>query len=318
MPSHTTVTARAGVNIALVKYWGKRDPQENLPAVGSISMTLRDLFTQTSISPSNDERDHFELNGKIASDQRVFTILDQIRQRAGVTEKVYIKSENFVPTASGLASSASGSAALVTAAWKFFTGQTDWYPVLDLVRKASGSAPRSLLGGLVELDKESGELTQLSPPEAWPLTMIVAQLSEQKKTTSSRRGMAHTKATSSYYDAWVSAHPGDLQDARHAIANRDIEALGTTMERSTMRMHACMLAASPPLFYWNDRTIAIWHLMRDLRASGTGAWCTMDAGPHVKVLCLPDDAPTIHQAIESTTLSYRTSIDAMGAGVCLQ
>ena len=57
MPSHTTVTARAGVNIALVKYWGKRDPQENLPAVGSISMTLRDLFTQTSISPSNDERD---------------------------------------------------------------------------------------------------------------------------------------------------------------------------------------------------------------------------------------------------------------------
>ncbi|MGB0648261.1 MAG: diphosphomevalonate decarboxylase [Bradymonadia bacterium] len=318
MPSLRTVTARAGVNIALVKYWGKRDTNENLPAVGSISMTLRDLFTQTSISVSEDESDHFELNGKSTSDQRVFTILDQIRQRANVTEKVRIKSENFVPTASGLASSASGSAALVTGAWKFFTGQDDWHPVLDLVRKASGSAPRSLLGGLVELHKESGKLTQLSTPEAWPLTMVVAQLSEHKKTTSSRRGMAHTKATSSYYDAWVNAHPADLQDARHAISKRDIEALGTTMERSTMRMHACMLAASPPLLYWNSKTIAIWHLMKELRANGTGAWCTMDAGPHVKVLCLPDDAPVVHQAIENTMLSYRTTIDAMGAGVCLR
>jgi diphosphomevalonate decarboxylase len=280
-------------------------------------MTLRDLFTQTSVRLSDDELDHFELNGQPVSDDRVFTILSRVRQRAGVTQKVNIKSENFVPTASGLASSASGSAALVTAAWKFFTGEDDWHPVLDLVRQASGSAPRSLLGGLVELDRESGGLTQLSSPEAWPLAMVVAQLSDEKKTVSSRRGMAHTKATSIYYDAWVSEHPADLEKARHAISHRDIEALGNTMERSTMRMHACMLAASPPLLYWNSRTIAIWHLMKELRERGTGAWCTMDAGPHVKVLCLPEDAPTVQQAIESTTLSFRTTIDAMGAGVCL-
>ena len=253
-------------------------------------------FTQTSVNPSNDERDHFELNGKIASDQRVFTILDQIRQRAGVTEKVYIKSENFVPTASGLASSASGSAALVTAAWKFFTGQTDWYPVLDLVRKASGSAPRSLLGGLVELDKESGELTQLSPPEAWPLTMIVAQLSEQKKTTSSRRGMAHTKATSSYYDAWVSAHPETSKT--HAMQSQT-ETLRHWEQQWNVQPCECMHVYSQrlPLLYWNDRTIAIWHLMRDLRASGTGAWCTMDADRMSKYSACLMMHP-IHQAIE--------------------
>ena len=318
MPTSKPVTARAGVNIALVKYWGKASVKENLPAVGSISMTLRDLCTETSISNSPDGLDHFELNGKNIHDTRVFQTLDEIRTRVGSHQRVSVVSQNFVPTASGLASSASGSAALVTAAWKFFSGSEQWSEVLDIVRKGSGSAPRSLLGGLVELDKSSGKVTQLSAPSDWPLSMVVAQLSEGVKSMSSRHGMAHTQATSIYYDAWVREHPLDLAEAREAIAAQDLQRLGTVMESSTLRMHACMLAARPPLIYWNSKTMKVVALVSDLRKQGIGAWYTMDAGPHVKVLCLPCDAEKIHQAIDSSGVSFKTTIDSMGAGVCLQ
>jgi diphosphomevalonate decarboxylase len=311
------VTARAGVNIALVKYWGKASVQENLPAVGSISMTLRELFTQTRISASTDGTDRFELNTKQSNDPRVFHLLDLLRMRAGVNEPVHVVSQNFVPTASGLASSASGSAALVTAAWHFFTGNEDWNEVIDVVRKGSGSAPRSLLGGLVELDKATGGIEQLCAPEDWPLSMVVAQLSEGSKSTSSRQGMSHTKATSIYYDAWVTQHPSDLAHARQAIASKDLERLGTVMESSTMRMHACMLGACPPLLYWNSNTIKIIELVTQLRQQGIGAWYTMDAGPHVKILCQPTDAQRICEAVKSSGVSLKTTMDSMGAGVCL-
>lgn len=317
MPTGKSVTARAGVNIALIKYWGKASVQENLPAVGSISMTLRALFTQTRISASPDDVDRFELNSKRIDDPRVFQMLDHLRTKAGVSDRVHIVSQNFVPTASGLASSASGSAALVTAAWKFFTGSNDWSEVIDIVRKGSGSAPRSLLGGLVELDKATGGITQLSAPESWPLSMVVAQLSEGAKSTSSRHGMAHTKATSIYYDAWVRAHPADLVKARQAIESQDLEQLGTIMESSTMKMHACMLGARPPLLYWNSKTVSVIEIVTELRQQGIGAWYTMDAGPHVKILCLPSDAQNVRQTIDSSGVSLKTTVDSMGDGVCL-
>ena len=317
-PTFKPVSVRAGVNIALIKYWGKAKDQENLPAVGSISMTLRDLFTQTRISVSPDDSDHFELNGIPTRDPRVFKLLDQVRTRAGIDQPMQVVSQNFVPTASGLASSASGSAALVTAAWKFLTDRDEWTEVIDIVRKGSGSAPRSLLGGLVEHEKARGEIRQLSPPEAWPLSMVVAQLSEGAKATSSRHGMAHTRGTSIYYDAWVQAHPYDLARAREAIERQDLEQLGTVMESSTMRMHACMLGARPPLIYWNARTLQVIELVHTLRKSGVGAWYTMDAGPHVKILCLPDDAHDIRHAIDASGVSLKTTIDSMGDGVCVQ
>ena len=280
-------------------------------------MTLRELFTQTRISASTDGNDRFELNTKPKNDPRVFHLLDLVREKAGVTDAVRVVSQNFVPTASGLASSASGSAALVTAAWHYFTGSDDWSEVIDVIRIGSGSAPRSLLGGLVELDKATGGIEQLSAPEDWALSMVVAQLSEGAKSTSSRQGMSHTKTTSIYYDAWVLHHPSDLTLARQAIAAKDLEQLGTVMESSTMRMHACMLGARPPLLYWNSNTIKIIELVTELRQQGIGAWYTMDAGPHVKILCLPTDAQRIYQAVESSGVSLKTTVDSMGAGVCL-
>ncbi len=287
-------TAQAGINIALVKYWGKRDVALNLPAVGSISLTVEGLGTTTTVRFS-DELDHdvFELNGAIKDDLRGSRLLDGVRRISGETRFASVSSVNSVPTGSGLASSASGAAALSVAAWSAAglspeSAHKD-ARFLELVRIGSGSAPRSLLGGLVELERESTQVTQLLAPDAWGLRMIVARLTREQKEVSSRDGMERTARTSPYYDQWVQQHPQDLEDARAAIAARDLEKLGRAMERSTMRMHACMMAADPPLRYWKGNTLLVADAVEALRRKGVGAWYTMDAGPHVKILCAAED-----------------------------
>ena len=310
-----TVTATAGVNIALVKYWGKADSAANLPAVGSISLTLNTLRTETTVGFSKNERDSFILDGEAREDERVFKTLDEIRARSGCSQQFQVRSTNYVPTASGLASSASGAAALVAATWSLCTDSQDLFPVLDIIRKGSGSAPRSVMGGLVELNKDSGHISQISSPERWPLSMIVIQLSDGPKSTSSREGMRLTQETSPYYQAWVDAHPTDLAHARTAIERKDLEALGMVMERSTMRMHACMLAADPPLIYWNERTLAVVSEVLALRKNGIGAWYTMDAGPHVKILCEPKNAQSIYDRLKDLPFSARLTLDTMGSGI---
>jgi diphosphomevalonate decarboxylase len=288
--SGRAITATAGINIALVKYWGKRDAVANLPAVGSISLTVDALGTETRVEFVDGlENDLFELDGEIREDPRVIRLLDSVRTIANETRRARIQSRNDVPTGSGLASSASGVAALATAAWAAAglspESAVDHAGFLDLVRIGSGSAPRSLLGGLVELDKETTQVEQLLAPEAWDLCMVVARLTREGKAVSSREGMARTAETSPYYQSWVDTHPADLEEARLAIADRDLQRLGETMERSTHRMHACMLGAKPPLRYWRGLTLSVADAVESLRRMGIGAWYTMDAGPHVKILC---------------------------------
>ena len=180
-----------------------------------------------------------------------------------------VASKNTVPTASGLASSASGNAALGLAAWcaaglpNEDLSQNDAF--LDLVRKGSGSAPRSLLGGIVELDRMTGNVRQLLHERDWAICMVVARLSHGPKAVSSRDGMAQSRETSPYYQSWVNEHPQDLQAAKDAIQARDLARLGEVMERSTMRMHACIMASDPPLRYLKGITLDVMDRIEGLR-----------------------------------------------------
>lgn len=310
-------TAQAGVNIALIKYWGKRDAAANLPAVGSISLTLDHPGTRTTVTfDAEASADVFELDGRMREDTRVAGVLDAVRAAAGIKLRARVTSVNTVPTASGLASSASGTAALGVAAWRAAGLPLDPLPpaLVELVRRGSGSAPRSLLGGLVELDKEAGDVRPLLAVDAWDLRMVIAVLTRGPKAVSSREGMTRTEQTSPYYAPWVAHHAADLVEARAAIAERDLPRLGAAMERSTYRMHACMLAADPPLRYWRGRTMDVLDAVDGLRAAGTGAWATMDAGPHVKILCAADDAERVADAIRHIEGVHAVWVSRPGAG----
>ncbi|MEE2756562.1 MAG: diphosphomevalonate decarboxylase [Myxococcota bacterium] len=323
MPNHKKVKAQAGINIALIKYWGKRNSELNQPAVGSLSLTLDTFTTETTVHFSdNHDRNVFILNGTAREDTRVNQLVDEVRRIASIDSFATISSTNRVPTASGLASSASGTAALATATWHAAglpVKQLVHNPTfLDLVRRGSGSAPRSLLPGLVELERDSGHVKSLWNGTDWPIRMVVAQATQAPKKTSSREGMAITQATSPYYRAWVKQHPEHLSRARQAIENRDIEALGHVMEVSTMRMHACMLASDPPLRYLRGVTLQMMDCIESLRHRGVGAWYTMDAGPHVKVLCLETDVRPVVSALSEMIHPDQIAVAKPGPGAhCL-
>ena len=316
-----TATARAGANIALVKYWGKRDAGRNLPAAGSISITLADLETVTCVEAlDQDGPDQFVLDGRGTDPDGITRTLDLLCADRPACRVV---SENSFPTGAGLASSASGHAALVVAGAAVFGLAMEPDEMSVLARQGSGSAARSLFGGFAEMhagqrvDGSDCRACPLFEPDHWPLEVVVAITDPGPKAVSSRAGMNQTMSTSPYYQAWVDSVDADLTCARHAIATRDFAALAEVSEHSALKMHASALAARPGLLYWNAATMACLHAVRELRASGVGVFFTVDAGPQVKAVCLPGEGMRVANALRAISGVERVLETGLGPGASL-
>lgn len=317
--------ARARANIALAKYWGKADVELNLPAVPSISVTLEPLTTETTVElRAGLAQDEFVLNGTAALGgelKRASELLDRVRVLAGTKLRAHVESKNYFPTASGLASSASGFAALAAAARKAAGLAFDADATSALARQSSASAARSVLGGFVELPAgKPGDASlaahQLAPADHWDLAIVVAVTAEGRKSVGSTDGMTHTKVTSPYYESWLNAAPGLADQVRAGLLARDFARVGRAMEQSTLAFHACALAADPGLLYFQPATLAAFAKVRELRAEGvTPVYATMDAGPHVKALCRAADAAAVSRALSGVPGVLRTLLAAPGPGV---
>ncbi len=295
------VVAVAHANIALAKYWGKADDANNIPAVPSLSLTLGALTTRTRV----------DLDARLAEDavvldaiaatgrarERVVAMLDALRARVRSTVRARVSSSNDFPTAAGLASSASGFAALALAASNAYGLALDESELSALARRASASAARSVLGGYVELRQGAQAAERLLPGSELPLVMLVAVTVRGKKSVGSTEGMRHTRATSPYYAAWLEQAPAIYERVRAGVLARDLEAIGTAMEESALTMHASMLAARPAIVYFAPATLAAMEAVRTLRRAGTLAYFTMDAGPHVKVLTRSESADAVERAL---------------------
>lgn len=300
---------KAHTNIALIKYWGKRDERLNLPAVGSISLTLDALWTETEIEFNvRFKTDRLILNGQPATEKelrRTSKFLDLLRQRAGLSSPALISSKNNFPTAAGLASSASGFAALTVAAARALKLELSGRELSIFARQGSGSAARSIFGGFVEMhagrlaDGSDAFAEPIVPPDYWDIRLLIGVTSQVAKKVSSTAGMNLSKETSPYYQAWINAQPVDLKTMRRAIEQRDFEQIGQLAEHSCLKMHALALSSNPGILYWNGVTVEAMHSVRDLRASGTQAYFTIDAGPQIKALCLPEDEPKVRAMLES-------------------
>jgi len=299
----TKATAVAHANIALAKYWGKADEVRNLPAVPSLSLTLDALRTRTSVEfDAALAEDEVVLDGRPTREgekRRVVRMLDAVRARAGIAIQARVVSENSFPTAAGLASSASGFAALGLAASSAAGLDLSHDDVSAMARAASVSAARSLYGGYVELPARAEHATPLVPGSHFPLHMVVALTRAGEKAVGSTEGMLRTARTSPYYAAWVEQAEASSATVRRAIVDRDFAALGPAIEMSALRMHASMFAAEPPIVYFSPFTVAVMERVRELRASGVPAFFTMDAGPHVKVVTLPEHADEVASALRA-------------------
>ena len=300
-------------NIALIKYWGKRDERLNLPAVGSLSITLDTMCSRVRVqlldakggasggsgsgSGSNDT-DEIVLPGVAAGEAAVAKVRAYVNRwrealpdHAPCARRLRIESSNTFPASAGLASSASSFAALAVALDAVWQVGLSKSALSAWARVGSGSAARSLFGGFALMERGSradgadAVAALLLAEGAWDLRVVVAIVSETAKSVSSSEGMRRTVHTSPYWRAWVEDQPADLAGAVQAVAERDLARLAALSEHSCLKMHALAMAASPGLIYWKPTTLAVLEEVRSWRAGGLAAFFTIDAGPQVKVVC---------------------------------
>jgi diphosphomevalonate decarboxylase len=298
-------TAIAHPNIALIKYWGDLVPELHIPANGSISINLDELHTRTRVryDPSL-KQDELSLNGEAMRGdalQRVSRFMDYVRHLAGLTTFAHVESKNNFPIAGGIASSASGFAALSLAASTAAGLQLDTIALSRLARIGSGSACRSIPTGFVEWQTGRSDLDSfafsIAPPDHWDLVDCIALVSQAEKPTSSSLG--HTLANTSpvQHDRLVDA-PRRLSLCRDAVLERDFDELARVVELDSNLMHAVMMTSSPPLIYWTPATLNVMLAVQAWRASGMPVCYTIDAGPNVHVICLSSNMLKIEELLK--------------------
>ncbi|KAI9716003.1 MAG: hypothetical protein M1812_005637 [Candelaria pacifica] len=304
----------APVNIAVIKYWGKRDPSLNLPTNSSLSVTLsqKDLRTHTTAACSSSftGADTLLLNSESqdvsgARTQACFRELRSLRNHLEQqdsslpplsTYTLRIVSENNFPTAAGLASSAAGFAALVRAIADLYQLPATPTELSRIARQGSGSACRSLFGGYVAWQKGTRDdgrdsmALEIAPASHWPdMCALILVVSAAKKTVSSTAGMQTTVKTSSLFPKRAQEIvPKRMQEMEQAIMARDFEAFAKLTMRESNSFHATCLDTDPPIFYLNDVSRAAIRAVEEIntRAGKTVAAYTFDAGPNAVIYYL--------------------------------
>ncbi|MBL9039286.1 MAG: diphosphomevalonate decarboxylase [Archangium sp.] len=293
-------TAKAHPNIALVKYWGKRDERLILPHQSSLSVTLGPLSVTTSVRFSGKRGgDEVSINGKRAAGtelQRVVDVLDLVRKQQRGLGAAEVVSRGDFPASAGLASSAAAFAALAVAARSAAGFTRDTKAESMLARQGSGSACRSVEGGFVRWNrgaKKNGSDSfgeQIYDETHWPeLRLLVGMVSREEKEVKSRDGMRNTIDTSPFYPAWAKQAEIDVKAILAPLKKRDLEAVGTLAESNAWRMHASALGAEPPLCYLKPETLGVIQAVREERKRGVGVWFTLDAGPNPVLLTTAKD-----------------------------
>jgi len=320
-------TATAHSNLALVKYWGKQDSALNIPAVGSISITLKELITQTSVEFDPDcDNDTLILNGVRAEEEkekRVSAFLNLVRRQAKIDHFASVTSKNNYPTGAGLASSASGFAALALAATAAAKISFSPEQLSVLARQGSGSAARSIFGGFAEMkaaERPNGSdshAVQLADENHWGINVIIAITTDHEKQIGSTAGMTQTALTSPFYTDWISSSKRDLDEMRTSIALKDFQKLGEISEHSCLKMHGLAMSSQPGIVYWNAATISIIHFVRELRQKNLLCYFSIDAGPQVKIICLPNDAEKIENLVKDIPGVKRMIRTSLGPGAKL-
>ena len=316
-------TAKAHTNIALVKYWGKKDQDLIIPQTDSLSLTLNEFYTTTTVNFDNYlNSDLVAIDQHILSKkeaQKVVHVLDIVRQLSGIKSFARVDSINHVPTAAGLASSASAFAALAGAASTAAGLNLSSRDLSRLARRGSGSATRSIYGGLVEWQKGTDDDSSFAQPVLenvdFPIEMLAVLVDTKKKKVSSRSGMQSSVETSPYYDAWRQVVANDMVAIKKAIKAKDIDQIGHIAEENALRMHALTFSADPGFTYFNGETLTIIKAVEDLRNQGVNCYYTMDAGPNVKVIYDRGNRSKIVEELSNIVGPERLVVSQPGPGI---
>lgn len=303
-PARESATAYAPSNIALAKYWGKRNSTLNLPLTDSLSISLFNKGTTTTVSQSSTQSDYFTLNAQLIDKNTLFyKRLSEFLNLFRPNPHFYfsIQTNNSIPHAAGLASSASGFAALILALNTFFDWHLEDHALSILARLGSGSASRSLWHGFVHWHagkREDGlDCFAEKLNDTWPeLRVGLLIFTEKEKAIPSRDAMKICQETSAFYPLWPSHVEHSVEKLLEAIKTKNFTLLGNTAEQNALAMHATMLTSNPPFLYWQTETLIHIQKIWELRKAGLPLYFTEDAGPNLKLLFPENITEAVRQA----------------------
>jgi len=318
------VTAVAPSNIALIKYWGTSDLERTLPFNPSLSMTLRECVSRTTVESIADPKDEVLVRvagGSLQPASPAFSAgvrnhLDHLRSWAGVKDRFRVATENSFPMGAGMASSASGFAALALAVVAALDREISAATASVLARESgSGSAARSVMGGYVEWPSAGteGAAVQVLPADHWDLRDVIAILDTTEKSVSSRAG--HKLAeTSPYFKPRQQQLPERLTEVRSSLQSRDFARLAPLVEEEAIDLHLIAMSSRPPIFYWRPATLIVLELVRAMRQGGVEVCATMDAGANVHVICTPEAEMAVVEALDVLPEVEGVIRDGVGSG----
>ncbi|WP_427870827.1 diphosphomevalonate decarboxylase [Leucobacter luti] len=297
----SAATAIAHPNIALIKYWGKRDEALVLPVAGSLSMTLDAFPTTTTVTIDGARAaDALVLNGARVTGEplaRVAGFLELVRERAGDPRAALVTTDNTAPTGAGLASSAAGFAALARAAATAYGLQLDARQLSRLARRGSGSAARSIVSGYAVWHAGDDAASFAEPVDALELRLVILLLDGREKRVSSREAMRRAANHRRAFTDWIATSERHLDDMLDACRDRDFTRMGELTESHATRMHALIRETTPEAGYLSATSVAVCDAVKQLREQGLEGYATADAGPNVAVLVRPEDAEAMATAL---------------------
>jgi diphosphomevalonate decarboxylase len=292
IPATEFSEAFAPANIALCKYWGKKNLELNLPTTPSLSISLGNRGSNVNISIA--AQNYLSINNQVvASTSTAFKrTFDFLNLFAPNDIKFAVQSSNNIPTGAGLASSASYFAALTLALNELYNWQAPLTTLSCLARLGSGSACRSLYHGFVKWLNCDDPLQSYGIPltTSWEeLRIGLLIFDPTQKSISSRQAILHTQSTSPFYKSWCENSIKDFEILHSAINQKNFQLLGETAEYNTFSLHAVMLSARPAIIYSKPSTLHAIEKVHELRCNGVQVYLTQDAGPNLKLLFLEKD-----------------------------
>lgn len=294
-------TAIAPSNIAFIKYWGKKDDKLRLPSNGSVSVNLSNLLTTTTVEFSQKLKEDVILyNKKIISEgrtkKRAITHLDRIRKLAKINDKAKTITKTNFPDAVGLASSASGYAALTVAAASAAGLNLSEKDLTILARVASGSACRSIPDGYVEWlegnSNESSYAVSIFPEDYWKISVVVVMVGREKKQTSSTLGHKLVEG-SPFFLSRLNKIKKKITNVKKFIKERDFTKFGLLVEKEALELHALTLTSNPPIIYWEPETVRLMKLIQIWRQEGLEMFFSIDAGPNLFLFSQEKNIPNL-------------------------
>jgi diphosphomevalonate decarboxylase len=316
--------ARAPANIAFIKYWGKKNEELRLPLNNSLSMNLSEIFTITRVRFNHKlKRDTVYIDGKPAKGkdkQRVITHINRIRHLGNIDTPVEVESKNNFPSGTGMASSASGFAALTMAAAAAANLRISKKRLSILARLGSGSACRSIPDGFVEWKtgekSDDSYAVSIFPPNYWEIRDVIAVVGENSKKVSSTEGQVLSES-SPFFRARIKGMKKKITDIKKAIEDKNFVEFGELLEAETINMHAVMMTSIPALYYWTPETLRIILAVGDWRDEGISCYFTIDAGPNVHVICPVGDAGVVQKKLRRISGVDKIIVNAPSAGAKL-